>query len=50
MKEVALLLGELAENAPIQVVNGRHGLITAKQVMFLLCSYNYMVLCVNKFN
>ncbi|XP_078352490.1 tRNA (32-2'-O)-methyltransferase regulator THADA-like isoform X2 [Oculina patagonica] len=32
MKEVALLLGELAENAPIQVVNGRHGLITAKQL------------------
>ena len=33
MKEVALLLGELAENAPIQVGNSRHILLTAEQVI-----------------
>lgn len=32
MKEVALLLGELSENAPLQVGNSKHGLLTAKQV------------------
>jgi len=36
MKEVALLLGELAENAPIQDCDSKHGLLTPKQVMKLL--------------
>ena len=36
MKEVALLLGELAENASLQVCNSKHGLLTPKQVMKLL--------------
>lgn len=40
MKEVALLLGEIAENAPVQVGNSRHGLLTDKQVMQLLCHEN----------
>lgn len=35
MKEVALLLGELAENAPLQVDNSTHGLLTAKQVIYI---------------
>lgn len=35
MKEVALLLGELSENAPLQVGNSKHSLLTAKQVMVL---------------
>lgn len=35
MKEVALLLGELSQNAPLQVGNSKHGLLTAKQVMVL---------------
>lgn len=35
MKEVALLLGELSENAPLQVGNSKRGLLTAKQVMVL---------------
>lgn len=35
MKEVALLLGELSENAPLQVGNSKHGLLTAKQVPLL---------------
>ncbi|KAJ7373357.1 hypothetical protein OS493_012949 [Desmophyllum pertusum] len=32
MKEVALLLGELADNAPLQVANNRNGLFTAQQL------------------
>ena len=36
MKEVALLLGELAENAPLQVGNTKNGLLTATQVILTL--------------
>lgn len=42
MKEVALLLGELAENAPIRVCNSKHGLLTPKQVMKLLHKEYYI--------
>ena len=35
MKEVALLLGELAENAPLRVGNIKRGLLTAEQVFHL---------------
>ena len=42
MKEVALLLGELAENAPIQVCNSKDGLLTPKQVMKLLHEEYYV--------
>lgn len=42
MKEVALLLEELAENAPIQLCNSKHGLLTPKQVMKLLHAEYYM--------
>lgn len=44
MKEVALLLGELSESAPLQVGNSKHGLLTAKQVMVL---YKFSVLVIN---
>ena len=33
MKEVALLLGELVENAPVYLENSKHGLIPTKQVL-----------------
>jgi len=33
MKEVALLLGELAENAPLQIGDINPGLLTTKQVI-----------------
>lgn len=33
MKEIALLLGELAENAPLQVGDINPGLLTTKQVI-----------------
>lgn len=44
MKEVALLLGELAENAPIQVCDSKHGLLTPEQVMTSL--HKILWLCV----
>lgn len=33
MKEVALMLGELAENAPLQIGDINPGLLTTKQVI-----------------
>lgn len=37
MKEVALLLGELAENAPLQIDDINPGLLTTKQVIKTHC-------------
>lgn len=45
MKEVALLLGEIADNAPVQVGNSGHGLLTDKQVIKLLCHENIVCCC-----
>ena len=48
MKEVALLLGELSENAPLQVDEINDGLLTVKQVIkqhFSTCSARAYQLC-----